>query len=99
MLKTTYTLAEVADMLSCHAETLRRAIRDGSLRAARLGREYRISRADLEAFWVVQGGGELFTGEASAAPPPPSPADEHLKTRKKPHGPQQLSLFIPEEKP
>jgi hypothetical protein len=37
MLKTTYTLSEAADLLSCHKETLRRAIMDGQLQAARLG--------------------------------------------------------------
>jgi hypothetical protein len=33
---------------------------DGSLQAARLGRGYRISRADLQKFWMESGGGELF---------------------------------------
>ena len=32
--KTTFTLAEAAALLSCHPETLRRAVRDGELRAA-----------------------------------------------------------------
>jgi len=66
MTKTTFTLAEAAALLSCHAETLRRAIKNGSLRAARLGREYRISRTDLQAFWTERGGSDLFgNGEAS----------------------------------
>ena len=60
MLKTTYTLSEAADLLSCHKETLRRAIMGGQLQAARLGRGWRISRIDLEAFWTLKGGGELF---------------------------------------
>ncbi len=59
--KTTFTLAEAAALLSCHPETLRRAVRDGELRAAKLGRGYRISRPDLEAFWKAGGGGELFS--------------------------------------
>ncbi len=63
MVKTTYTLGEAAELLSCHKETLRRAILDGNLRAARLGRGYRISRIDLEAFWSACGGGELFPRE------------------------------------
>ena len=63
MLKTTYTLSEAADLLSCHKETLRRAIMDGQLQAARLGRGWRISRMDLEAFWTAKGGGELFSRE------------------------------------
>ena len=60
MNKTTFTLAEAAALLSCHAETLRRAIKSGTLHAARLGREYRISRTDLQAFWTARGGSELF---------------------------------------
>lgn len=67
MLKTTYTLSEAADLLSCHKETLRRAIMDGQLQAARLGRGWRISRIDLEAFWSAKGGGELFSREEVAA--------------------------------
>lgn len=63
MLKTTYTLSEAAELLSCHKETLRRSIMDGQLQAARLGRGWRISRIDLEAFWTSKGGGELFSHE------------------------------------
>jgi len=63
MAKTTFTLAEAALLLSCHAETLRRAIKNGTLYAARLGREYRISRTDLQAFWTERGGAELFGSE------------------------------------
>jgi excisionase family DNA binding protein len=60
MSKTMFTVAEAAGLLNCHAETLRRAIHDGFLRAARLGREYRLSRSDLQAFWSARGGGQLF---------------------------------------
>ena len=98
MLKTTYTLGEAADLLSCHKETLRRAIMEGSLQAARLGRGYRISRLDLEAFWTARGGGELFSREEIEA----SKQDELLLQREKkqekeprpkpPSGPTQLLL-------
>lgn len=96
MLKTTFTLAEAAALLSCHPETLRRAIKDGTLRAAKLGREYRISRSDLQAFWTSRGGWELFGDGESGTPPAPAPKDSP-KTRKKTEGPQQLSLLSPEE--
>ena len=67
MHKTTFTLGEAAVLLSCHKETLRRAIMEGRLQAAKLGRGYRISRMDLQAFWTAMGGGELFErGEAGA---------------------------------
>ena len=89
--KTTFTLAEAAELLSCHRETLRRAIRAGELRAAKLGRGFRISRLDLEAFWTASGGGDLFDREPSAEPeksvppkPPAKPKDTKI---------EQLSLL------
>ena len=98
MLKTTYTLAEAAELLSCHPETLRRAIKDGTLRAAKLGREYRISRSDLQTFWSARGGWNLFGDEdAEAAPAPEPEVTVQPASRKKAQGPQQLSLLLPEE--
>lgn len=91
MLKTTFTLAEAASLLSCHKETLRRAIKDGTLRAARLGRGYRISRSDLEAFWTAQGGGALF-GDGES-PLDASPVKQPAASKGgKPEGPRQLPL-------
>ncbi len=91
MTKQTYTLGEAADLLSCHKETIRRAIKDGSLRAAKLGRGYRVSRADLEAFWSAMGGGALFEKAELVADPEPElePVPEKPK---KPRGPEQLTL-------
>lgn len=79
--KTTFTLAEAAELLSCHKETLRRAIRNGELQAAKLGRGYRISRLDLEAFWTASGGGDLFSpGEAGTqAQSPATPKNKQKK--------------------
>ena len=81
-------------MLSCHKETIRRAIKEGSLRAAKLGRGYRVSRLDLEAFWQAQGGGALFgTVEQQVAEPEPEPEPEPVEEKpKKPRGPEQLTL-------
>jgi excisionase family DNA binding protein len=92
MEKTTFTLAEAAALLSCHAETLRRAIKKGDLRAARLGREYRISRTDLQAFWTERGGFSLFGGEAPS-PPTEGTSPSSALTRKKAGGPEQLKLL------
>jgi excisionase family DNA binding protein len=55
-----YSIKEAAKLLSCHPETLRRAIRQGRLEAGKLGKDYRISRVDLMAYYKRQGGGELF---------------------------------------
>jgi excisionase family DNA binding protein len=60
--KTTYSTAEVAEILGVHVETVRRWIRDGKLRAARgtQGRPSTISRAELVRWFRESGGGELF---------------------------------------
>lgn len=84
--KTTYTLGEAAELLSCHKETIRRAIKTGKLRAAKLGKGYRISRTDLEEFWQHIGGGMLFPD--SPEPPPREVVEEEPK----PKGPRQLKL-------
>jgi excisionase family DNA binding protein len=91
MTKQTYTLGEAADLLSCHKETIRRAIKDGTLRAAKLGRGYRVSRADLEAFWSSMGGGALFEKAELVIEPEPEPEPVPEKP-KKPRGPEQLTL-------
>lgn len=99
MQKTTFTLAEAANLLRCHKETLRRAILDGSLQAARLGRGYRISRMDLQKFWTERGGGELFDKQelVQADAKEEKQAGETAKAKKGGHkdeGPHQLSLPI-----
>lgn len=94
MRKTTFTLAEAATVLSCHKETLRRAISAGELQAARLGREYRVSRADLQAFWTARGGGELFLPEQNAEGEETAKGAEPKEPAKsrRPSGPEQLTL-------
>jgi len=44
-----YSVEEVAALLGLHVRTVRGYIRDGRLTAARIGKQYRIARADLEA--------------------------------------------------
>jgi excisionase family DNA binding protein len=45
-----FTADEVAAVLNLHVKTVRRYIRDGRLKARRIGKEYRITRADLDEF-------------------------------------------------
>jgi excisionase family DNA binding protein len=45
-----YSAEEVAARLNLHVRTVRRYIRDGRLKAKRIGKEYRITRADLDEF-------------------------------------------------
>src|SRR5262245_2030773 len=58
-----YTVEQTAERLKLHAKTVLRAIREGRLRATRVGKSYRILRSDLEAFAglptrVVYAGGD-----------------------------------------
>jgi excisionase family DNA binding protein len=41
---------DIAKRLNVHVRTVRNYVRDGRLRAVRVGKQYRISRADLEVF-------------------------------------------------
>ena len=45
-----YTVDQVAELLGLHVKTVRNYVRDGRLRAVRIGKQYRISRQDLAAF-------------------------------------------------
>ena len=66
--KATYTVDEAADVLNCHPQTIRRSIRNGSLKAAKVGRGWSISRFDLEAYSQAKGGGRLFADDAPDVP-------------------------------
>jgi excisionase family DNA binding protein len=45
-----FTADEVAQRLGLHVRTVRNYVRDGRLKAVRIGKQYRIARAELEAF-------------------------------------------------
>lgn len=45
-----FTVEEVASRLNLHVKTVRRYIRDGRLKARRIGKEYRVTRPDLDQF-------------------------------------------------
>jgi len=45
-----YSVEQVANRLGLHVRTIRNYVRDGRLKAVRIGKQYRISREDLEAF-------------------------------------------------
>src|ERR1043165_4518982 len=44
-----YSVEEVAERLGLHVKTVRAYVREGRLHAVRIGKQYRIARADLEA--------------------------------------------------
>lgn len=45
-----YSVEQVADLLGLHVRTVRGYVRDGRLKAALVGRQYRVTHEDLEAF-------------------------------------------------
>jgi len=53
-----YSVEQVAAQLGLHVRTVRNYVRDGRLKAVRIGKQYRIAREHLEA----------FTGHRAAAP-------------------------------
>jgi excisionase family DNA binding protein len=44
-----YSVEQVADLLGLHVRTVRNYVRDGRLKAVRIGKQYRIAREDLAA--------------------------------------------------
>ena len=49
MQKELYSVEQVADLLNLHVRTVRNYVREGRLKAVRIGKQYRIAREDLEA--------------------------------------------------
>src|SRR5262245_47963430 len=45
-----YSVGQVAELLGLHVKTVRGYVRDGRLKAVRIGKQYRITREELEAF-------------------------------------------------
>ncbi|GAB3505624.1 helix-turn-helix domain-containing protein [Amycolatopsis cihanbeyliensis] len=50
MARELYSVDQVAELLGLHVRTVRNYVRDGRLNAVRIGKQYRISREDLETF-------------------------------------------------
>jgi excisionase family DNA binding protein len=44
-----YSVEQVADLLNLHVRTVRNYVREGRLKAVKIGKQYRIAREDLEA--------------------------------------------------
>jgi excisionase family DNA binding protein len=45
-----FSVEQVAERLGLHVRTVRNYVRDGKLKAVRIGKQYRIAQEDLEAF-------------------------------------------------
>jgi excisionase family DNA binding protein len=48
MNETLYSVEQVAELLGLHVKTVRNYVRDGRLKAVRIGKQYRITRTNLE---------------------------------------------------
>ena len=59
-----YSVDEVAGILGLHVRTVRGYVRDGRLKAVRIGKQYRITEADLQTFT----GGALHEPHTVLAP-------------------------------
>ncbi|MDT3440653.1 MULTISPECIES: helix-turn-helix domain-containing protein [unclassified Pseudofrankia] len=59
-----YSVDRVADLLGLHVRTVRGYVRDGRLKAVRIGKQYRIAHEDLE----------VFTGRSVSTPTPETAA-------------------------
>jgi excisionase family DNA binding protein len=55
-----YSVEQVAERLGLHVKTVRSYVREGRLKAVRIGKQYRIAREDLE----------VMTGRPEPAPEP-----------------------------
>ena len=53
----TLTVEEAATYLKVKPKTVRELLRTGQLPGAKIGRAWRLRRADLDALWTRQGGG------------------------------------------
>ncbi|EQF23236.1 DNA binding, excisionase family domain protein [Clostridioides difficile CD160] len=49
-----YTIDQVADALEMHHKTIRKFIKDGKLKANKVGKQWRISKEDLDRFMDVK---------------------------------------------
>ncbi|OKJ08332.1 helix-turn-helix domain-containing protein [Kitasatospora sp. CB01950] len=59
-----YSVEDVAELLGLHVKTVRGYVRDGKLKAVRIGKQYRIARAEVEAF---TGGGAAGPSRAEVS--------------------------------
>ncbi len=55
-----FSLRESAQILGVNPVTIRRLIHKKALRAGKVGRDYRISKSDLNTYYQSKGGGKLF---------------------------------------
>lgn len=60
-----YTVDQVAESLDLHPKTIRRFIKDGKLKANKIGNQWRVTETDLKAFTTGENINSLISGTAS----------------------------------
>lgn len=61
MIEKYYTVDEIADLLKIHPKTVQRYIREGKLKASKVGKSWRVSGHDLSTF--AEGDSALFAAK------------------------------------
>ncbi|MFD7411719.1 helix-turn-helix domain-containing protein [Kitasatospora purpeofusca] len=74
-----FSVEQVAELLGLHVRTVRGYVRDGRLRATRIGKQYRIARRDFESFAGGPGAGGADAATESEAPLPAAPGPLHAE--------------------
>ena len=62
-----YSVEQVAERLGLHVRTVRNYVRDGRLKAVKIGKQYRIARADLAALTGEQAQAAAGPGHAEVS--------------------------------
>ncbi|MGX1101442.1 helix-turn-helix domain-containing protein [Amorphus sp. MBR-141] len=74
-----YTVEAVAERLKLHSKTVLRFIREGRLRATKIGKQYRILRSDLDAFAGLSSAHEAPAARVTAVVDVPNVDQELLR--------------------
>ncbi|NEB37679.1 helix-turn-helix domain-containing protein [Streptomyces sp. SID14515] len=73
-----YSVGEVAELLGLHVRTVRNYVREGRLKAVRIGKQYRISKEDFAALTGRPVDGTAGR-PADGTAPEPAPAPGHVE--------------------
>lgn len=65
-MKDYYTVEHISEMLGIHPKTIQRYIREGKLRAVKIGKSWRVTGHDLSVFAEGSGGEEPALGSQTA---------------------------------
>ncbi|MFJ4670373.1 helix-turn-helix domain-containing protein [Kitasatospora purpeofusca] len=74
-----FSVEQVAELLGLHVRTVRGYVRDGGLRATRIGKQYRIARRDFESFAGGPGSDGPDAASGSEGSPPAAPGPLHAE--------------------